>query len=225
MTSNFPNLTPMDVVYALASASPPVLLDIRLAEHTDEYPGMIPTAAPLAYDDVEGQEALARPNGAILICHKGLKLTAGATARLLSRECPAWRISGGQMAWLAASLPVTATPPPATIALPIDATPAEAAAAWAMLRFAAPRAELLEVPRSDLEGVADKFEAKLPVAADAPAFPGLAALLAEVSLPSSLFAAQLIGAGARPSAAFACLDAAYRGALRQDRVTNPEAGQ
>lgn len=221
MTSDFPNLTPMDVVDALASANAPVLLDIRLSEDTVDYPAMIPTARPVAYDDVDAQQALARPHGAILICHKGLKLSAGAAARLLNQGCPAWRITGGQMAWLAAALPVTDTAAPTAIALPLDATPAEAAGAWAALRFTAPRAELLEVPRRDLEGVSDKFNAASPQIADAPSFPRLDTFLAQVTDPASLFAAQLIGAGARPSAAFACLDAGYRGVLRQ--IT--EAGQ
>ncbi len=225
MTSIFPNLSPLDVVDALSSANAPILLDIRLPEDIAEYPAVIPTAVAVAYDDVDAQAALAHPNGAILVCHKGLKLTAGAKARLINRDYTAQGIAGGQMAWLAAGLPVTIDAPTATIALRLDATAAEVAAAWAALRFTSPRAELLEVPSSDLAGVADKFDAILPTAADAPAFPGLAALLAEVSAPSSLFAAQLIGAGARASAAFACLDAAYRGVLRRQGIARLEVGQ
>lgn len=219
MHSDFPNLTVMDVVHALARADAPVLLDIRLPDDAAEYPGMIPTAVPVAYDDVDGQMALTGPNGAILICHKGLKLTAGGVSRLLTHGCPAWRIVGGQMAWLAADLPVTDGPSPTAFALALDATAPEVAAAWAVLRFCAPRAELLEVPRSDIVGVADKFNATLPTAADAPAFPGLADLLSDVA-ENPLFAAQLAGAGPRRSAVFPCLDAAYRGRLDAIRNTS-----
>lgn len=213
MRTDFPNLSPLEVVHALTRADAPILLDIRLPEDTEAYPAMIPGAVAVAYDDIDTQLALTRPNGAIVICHKGLKLSAGVTARLLNRGCPAWRISGGQMAWLADGLPVSDTPASLAIALPLDAKVDEVAAAWATLRFAAPKAELLEVPRSDLEGVTDKFNAALPTLQDAPALPGLATLLADVTAPDSLFAAQLAGAGARPSAAFACLDAGYRGRL------------
>lgn len=213
MRSDFPNLSPLDVIHAIARADAPILLDIRLPDDAAEYPAMIPTAIPVAYDDVDAQLTIARPNGAILICHKGLKLTAGAVARLMNQGCPAWRIVGGQMAWFAAGFPVTDTPAPSAFALPLDATAQEAAATWAALRFIAPKAELLEVPRSNLAGVADKFNAMLPTIKDAPDLPGLATLLAEVTDPKSLFAAQLLGAGARSSAAFACLDAAYRGRL------------
>lgn len=212
MRSDFPNLSVMDVVRGLARADAPVLLDVRLPEDVAAHPGMIPAAVPVAYDDLDGQLALARPNGAVLICHKGLKLSAGCTARLLGHSVAAWRISGGQMAWLATDLPVTQTPQPRIIALALNATPREVAAAWAVLRFCAPRAELLEVPRGDLAGVAEKFNAALPSAADAATFPGLHALLSDVA-NDPLFAAQLAGAGPRPSDAFPFLDAAYRGRL------------
>lgn len=213
MRTDFPNLSPLDVVRALARADAPVLLDIRLPEDVADFPGTIPGAVAVAYDDIDAQLALARPNGAIVICHKGLKLSAGVTARLLSRDCTAWRIAGGQMGWLAAGLPVTDTPPPNRLALPLDATVNEAASAWAALRFIAPQSELLQVPRDDLAGVAARFDAVLPVIEDAPELPGLAAFLAEAATPGGFFAAQLAGAGPRPSDAFACLDAGYRGRL------------
>lgn len=212
MRSDFPNLSVMDVVRGLARADAPVLLDIRLPDDAAAYPGMIPTAVPVAYDDVDAQMAMTGPSGTILICHKGLKLTAGGVSRLLARGRTAWRIVGGQMAWLAADLPVTQTTPPTAIALALDADARDVAAAWAILRFCAPRAELLEVPQSDLAGVADKFNATLPTATDAPAFPSLHALLSDVA-DDPLFAVQLAGAGPRPSDAFPFLDAAYRGRL------------
>lgn len=212
MRSDFPNLFVMDVVRGLARANAPILLDVRLPEDVADYPGMIPTAVPVAYDDLESQLSMIGSSGAIVICHKGLKLSAGSAARLIARGVAAWRIAGGQMAWLAANLPVTKTPAPKTVALALDADAREVAAAWATLRFQAPRTELLQVPRGDLDGVADKFSAALPTAADIPAFPDLHALLSDVA-DSPLFAAQLAGAGPRPSDAFPFLDAAYRGRL------------
>ncbi len=211
MQTAFPDISPHGLIYALADARAPALLDIRLDEDVAALPGMIPTALPVAFTDLETPIALARPNGAIVICHKGLKLSAGVTARLRAHGVAAWRLAGGQTGWDAARLPVLHDPAPIRLALPLDPAPDEAAAAWAICRFIAPRAETLQVPRDDLPGVLERFDAVQPALGDAPALPGLLTLLQDVTQPGSLFADQL--AGAPIDVAFACLDAAYRGAL------------
>ncbi|WP_224814093.1 rhodanese-like domain-containing protein [Hasllibacter sp. MH4015] len=218
MSPDFPTCTPIDLILALTRPDAPILMDVRLPEDVEEIAGRLPTAIPVPHTDAHAQVVLAQGKGAIVICHKGLKLSAGVTARLSNHGIAARRLRGGQVEWVGAGLPVSTRTPPTIYALPLDATAAEVASCWAAIRFTAPGAELLQVPRADLDGVAARFDACIATARDAPAMPGLADFLEEVGT-NPLFAAQLVGAGDRPSAAFPCLDAAYRGRLR----TMPDA--
>jgi rhodanese-related sulfurtransferase len=220
-----PDVSPLETLATLARADAPRLLDIRIDEDVASFPGLIPGAIPVAYDDIDRQNALATGRGAIVICHKGLKLSSGVVARLRLRDHRACGLRGGQKAWVAAQLPLCHAPAPTALALPRDALPVEAAMAWAMLRFSAPMAELLVVPRDDVPGVVAMFGAVAPAEADLPDLPGLASLLADIADPRSLFAAQLAGTTHGPADVFPCLDAAYRGRLAQlalDRAAPPD---
>lgn len=208
MPYEFPDISALDTLAALARADAPALLDIRLSEDVAEDPARLPGAIPVPFDDIERQRALAAPNGAIVICHKGLKLSAGVTARLGAR---AWRLRGGHVGWTQAGLPTVTDVAPAVLALPLDACPDEALITWAALRFIAPRAALLEVPREDLDGVVARFGAA--IAGSPLPLPGMAVLRSATDLLT------LALNDGPPSATFPMLDHAYRGALRHETLT------
>ena len=220
MSPHFPDLSPLECLLALADPLAPILLDIRIPEDLAGHPRRLPASRAIAYDDLDAHLALARDRGAILICHKGQKLSSGATARLVARSVPAWRLAGGHVGWEAAGLPTTSlnAPRPTRLALPLDATPREVLTAWVALRFNAPEAEVIEVPRDDLQGVCARFSAETP--SDLPPVPGLRALSMAVLGPASLLPFLLADAQ-RPSACFPTLDMAFRGALRHETITRP----
>lgn len=215
MPHTFPQISALDTLAALADPCAPVLLDIRLPEDVDEDPTRLPTAQAVAFDDFERHCPLAEPHGAIVICHKGLKLSAGVTARLNAKGIAARRLQGGHVAWTQAGLLTVDRDGPQIIALPLEATASEALAAWATLRFLAPRAELLEVPRDDLAGVVQRFGAQAPQT--------LPQILGLTAMHDAMPAVALALGAARPSQTFAMLDLAYRGALRHETITGPDA--
>ncbi len=211
--THFPTIQPIDVLARLAAADAPIVLDIRLPDDVADDPTRLPGAVQIPFDDLQGQLHLCATRGAIVSCWKGLKLSAGATARLRSHGVKALRMTDGQVGWRAAGLPVLSTVAPSRIALPLDASLPEALAAWACLRFDAPLAELLEVPRGDLPGVVDRFNATAPTSM--PDLPGLNALHGADHLMA------LALAEGPPSALFPTFDLAFRGALRHETVMPP----
>ena len=193
----FPEITPYEAFLALAADAAPTLIDIRLPEDR-EGPERLPAAIDAAFDDIATHIAHAGHQGAILVCHKGLKLSAGATARLRARGVDAHRLSGGFVGWRAAGLPTLTAPAPTRIAIPLAASFEEAVAAWATCRFDAPKAELIEVPRDDLGGVLARFQASTPRIPFPLSFDGDCATL------DALLSVQ------PPSAIFPVLDALFR---------------
>jgi rhodanese-related sulfurtransferase len=210
MPETFPNITPIEALNRMAGDAAPTLLDLRLPE--DQDCTRLPGAVAVRFDDLDRQLALC-PFGAMVICHKGLKISAGATARLRRRGVDARRLTGGHVGWVAAGLPVTDTAPPDRLAIALEASATEALAAWAAVRFNAPRADLLEVSLADLEAVRARFNAAVP--GPLPDLPGMS------DMTDALELATLALHAAAPSALFPMFDLAYKGALSQ--ATMPEA--
>jgi rhodanese-related sulfurtransferase len=204
MPETFPNITPIEALARMASDAAPTLLDVRLPEDQDGT--NLPGAVAVPFDDLDRHLTLC-PFGAMVICHKGLKISAGATARLRRRGVDAHRLTGGHVGWVAAGLPVTDTPAPDRLAIALEASAADALAAWATVRFIAPRAELLEVSQADLDAVRARFNAAAH--GPLPDLPGLNAMADALDL------ATLALHTAAPSALFPMFDLAFRGALSQ----------
>ncbi|MEJ6392213.1 rhodanese-like domain-containing protein [Gymnodinialimonas sp. 2305UL16-5] len=222
MIHTFPTLTPKGLLSAMASETAPCLLDVRLAEDIADPARYLPGALAVPHQDTQTLQALAARNGAVVICHKGLKISAGVTARLRNAGVNAWRLEGGHIGWIDAGFPVL-TEAPNTVLAPLAATPAETAQIWAIARFRVPMAEMLAVPRADLLGVAQRFDAVAFSDIDIPDLPGLHDLLAQASL-SALFGAQC-AAASDPRGAFPHLDAAYRGWVCHETFTPNAATQ
>lgn len=208
MPETFPDITPFEALESMASDAAPTLLDVRLPEDQDGT--SLPGAVAVVFDDVEPQLPLC-PHGAMVICHKGLKISAGATARLRRRGVDARRLTGGHAGWVAEGLPVIDTAAPDRLAIALEASAAEALDAWATARFIAPRAELLEVSLADLDAVRARFDAAAP--GPLPDLPALS------DMTNALDLATLALHAAAPSALFPMFDLAFKGALRHHTVT------
>ena len=209
-------ISPLELVLAMAAPDAPILLDLRIAEDREEDPGTLPGAYSCAHTDCEGQLALLRGRSAVTICQKGLKISAGATARLTAHGVRVWRLTGGDLGWRKAGLPLVQTPPPTRLVIPEDPDLAEAFNIWALYRFVAPLAELIEVPRADVPGVAAQFDATIHTDLIPADVPGLRALSQSLSGP---LADLLKG---RAASYFATFDLAFRASMRHQSTMEPQ---
>lgn len=142
----------------------PMLIDVCLPEDVALDPRFVPGSVRLAHTDIAGIVAHARDSRVIVICQKGLKLSAGIAAILRSHGIAAEHLTGGQVGWVAAEMPtVSGAALPATSASlwvtrqrpKVD----RIACPWLIRRFIDPDARFLFVPASDVAGVAERFEA------------------------------------------------------------------
>lgn len=143
----------------------PVLLDMRIDADHDADPRLIPAARRRPYDAPGDLPPGAR---AVVICHKGLKLSQGAAALLRLDGVRAETLEGGAAAWRAAGLPMV---PSASIG-PRDAAGRtlwvtrarpkidRIACPWLIRRFVDPSARFLFVAPSQVAAVADRFGAQ-----------------------------------------------------------------
>jgi len=147
----------------LGTADAPTLIDVRLAEDRQADARLIPTSLVRAHDAVASLAGRIGPQGAVLVCQRGRKLSHGAAALLRVLGIPAQVLEGGFAGWLAAGGPVTdraALPEPGALwvtrARPkID----RIACPWLICRFVDPGARFLFVPPQDVAAVADRFGA------------------------------------------------------------------
>lgn len=206
------DLTPNDAFLRLIETTPPVVLDLRIAEDRAALPQTLPGAATVAHADIEKQLQLCGERAALLFCHRGLKLTHGAAARLATRCVMTFRLRGGIVAWQEENLPlVDSTDDPMRLVIPTQSTLHTLPQIWAVLRFSAPRAEILEVAPEHVADVARTFDAEDASTLTVPALPNWVALLELVKSPA--FSTQFHGLECNPRRALPLLDALYRGVL------------
>jgi len=145
----------------------PVLLDVRIDEDFNDDPHLIPGAYRHPFlnvidlaDDLKGQSV-------IVYCQKGLKISQGAAALLRNCGVQAEVLEGGQFAWRDAGHPMVST----KNMPPLDATGRTVwvtrhrpkidriACPWLIRRFIDPRAQFLFVAASQVNNVAERFNA------------------------------------------------------------------
>jgi rhodanese-related sulfurtransferase len=145
----------------------PVLVDVQTDEDFASDPRLIPGAVrrPFATVAEWGSEFDGKP--VVVICQKGLKISAGVAALLRHHGVAAENLEGGVLAWADAGMPLVpaAKVPPrdergrtvwVTRARPkID----RIACPWLIRRFVDPAAVFLYVPPSEVMGVAERFSA------------------------------------------------------------------
>ena len=145
----------------------PVLIDVCIDEDFAEDPRLIPGTFRQAHTDVDELCEKLEQRKAIVICQKGLKLSQGLAALLRCRGIDAESLEGGVHGWRDAGLPM----------IPVAAFPNgdgrsptrwvtrarpkidRIACPWLIRRFVDPYAEFLFVAPSQVNLVAEKFEA------------------------------------------------------------------
>lgn len=145
----------------IGTTDAPVLIDVRLDDDFAADPRLVPTAFRARHADVAALAIGTR--SAVVICHRGKKLSEGAAALLRAAGIAAEVLEGGWLAWVAAGLP----------ALPSSLIPARGAlwvtrhrpkidriaCPWLIRRFIDPDARFLFVAPSEVAGVAEHFKA------------------------------------------------------------------
>lgn len=145
----------------------PVLLDVRLEADFDDDPRLIPGAYRHSFLDVASLADDLIGKSVVVYCKKGLKIAQGAAAVLRNKGVKAEVLEGGQFGWRDAGHPMaTADKLP-----PLDASGRtlwvtrhrpkidRIACPWLIRRFIDPKAQILFVSPSQVNDVADKFNA------------------------------------------------------------------
>lgn len=161
--SGFNQISPKNLMRLIGTADCPVIIDVRIDEDVANIPFAIPTSLRHAHRDLDG--LLERLNGrsAVVVCHKGKKLSAGTAAWLRAKGVQAEVLAGGAVAWSEAGLPAV---PMATLSETTSLWVTRhrpkidrVACPWLIRRFVDPSAEFLFVPPADVLEVAAKFDA------------------------------------------------------------------
>jgi rhodanese-related sulfurtransferase len=151
----------------IGTAHTPVLIDVRIDQDFDADPHLIPGAVRRSHLDTSEWAAQLAGRPVIVICHKGQKLSEGAAAWLRHGGVAAEILEDGFLGWQQAKLPtVPAARIPArdgrgrtvwvTRSRPkID----RIACPWLIRRFIDPAAVFLFVAPSEVEAVAERFNA------------------------------------------------------------------
>ena len=142
----------------------PVLIDVCIDDDFNEDPRLIPGSHRHPFADIAAIAPRLEGKRAAIICHKGLKLSAGCAAILREHGVLAENLEGGIVAWREAGqplVPVAKLPPLNSEGRTIWVTRHRPkidriACPWLIRRFVDPRAQFLFVAPSDVEGVAEK---------------------------------------------------------------------
>jgi rhodanese-related sulfurtransferase len=151
----------------IGTPNAPVIIDVSMDDAYEADPRMIPTAIRHPYQDARSLLPRLAGQRAVVVCHKGLKLSQGFAAILRTHGVSAETLEGGNVAWKAAGEPVV----PAA-RLPKRAATGETvwvtrqrpkidriACPWLIRRFVDREARFLFVAPSEVLAVAERFDA------------------------------------------------------------------
>ncbi|GFE66670.1 chromate resistance protein ChrB domain-containing protein [Litoreibacter roseus] len=157
----FNEISPDNLTRRVGLPDAPVLIDVRIEEDVAAIAARVPTALPCAFQSVADLVPTLGTRPAVVICHKGLKLSHGAAAVLRSHGVAAEVLDGGMVGWSEAGLPMVpmgAYPGPLWVTRhrpKID----RIACPWLIRRFVDPTARFLFVPPAQVQDVATRFGA------------------------------------------------------------------
>ncbi len=145
----------------------PVLIDVRIDEDFDDDPKLIPGAYRHPFLKVVELADNLKGKSAVVYCQKGLKISQGAAALLRTEGFQAEVLEGGQFAWRDAGHPMVSAeklPPLDTSGRTVWVTRHRPkidriACPWLIRRFVDPRAQILFVAASQVNNVAERFDA------------------------------------------------------------------
>jgi rhodanese-related sulfurtransferase len=165
--SSYTSISPDKLSRLIGTAHTPALIDVRIDEDFNADPHLIPGAVRRSHRETQEWAAQLAGRSVIVICHKGQKLSEGAAAWLRHSGVAAEILENGFVGWQQAKLPtVPAARIPArdgrgrtvwvTRSRPkID----RIACPWLIRRFIDPGAVFLFVAPSEVEAVAERFNA------------------------------------------------------------------
>lgn len=145
----------------------PVIIDVRIEGDFRDDPELLPTAYRHPFTEIASIADLVCNRSVIIYCQKGMKISQGAAAILRNLKIDAQVLEGGQFAWRDAGLPMisTKTIPAiesncATVWVTRHRPKIDRIACpWFIRRFVDPSAQFLFVAPSQVENVAEKFDA------------------------------------------------------------------
>jgi rhodanese-related sulfurtransferase len=145
----------------------PVLIDVQTDEDFAADPRLVPGAVRRPFGSVPDWAAEFSGRPVVVICQKGLKISAGVAAWLRHEGIAAESLEGGALAWSSEGLPMVPAvrlPPRDARGRTIWVTRARPkidriACPWLIRRFVDPGAVFLYVPAGDVMGVAERFDA------------------------------------------------------------------
>ena len=160
-------ITPSQLNRLIGTPDCPAIIDVCMDEDFNEDPRLIPTARRHAFPKIMDLAEELKDKRVVIVCQKGKKLSAGASALLRTAGIAAESLEGGNFAWRDAGLalvPVTEIPELTTAGHTLWVTRHRPkvdriACPWLIRRFIDPRAQFLFVPPSDVLDVAEKFGA------------------------------------------------------------------
>ena len=153
-------ITPAQLARLIGTPDAPFILDVRAADDFTQDPRMVPTAQRIAHTDIATTPVPSKR--CVVLCQHGKKLSEGSAALLRLRGISAETLSGGFVAWAEEKLPLsTATILSGTNRWVTRHRPKidRIACPWLIRRFVNPNAEFLYVPPSEVQDVADRFNA------------------------------------------------------------------
>jgi rhodanese-related sulfurtransferase len=162
------NSIPVDKLARLVgTAAAPAIIDVRTEEDFAADPRLLPGAVRRSHAEVVAWAPDLQARTAVVICHKGSKLSHGVAALLREQGVAAEVLEGGASAWAAAGhamVPEEKLPPRDGAGRTLWVTRARPkvdriACPWLIRRFVDPGAAFLFVAPSEVAGVAERFGA------------------------------------------------------------------
>jgi len=160
-------IVPKQLARLIGTPTSPVIVDVRIDEDFSAHPVFIPSAIRHSHKDMANLITRVAGRRAVVVCHKGLKLSEGVASLLRCAGVEAEVLEGGMVAWLEAKLPTVCSenipirqPEGHTLWVTrvrpkID----RIACPWLIKRFVDPDAQFMFVTASTVIDVADRFNA------------------------------------------------------------------
>lgn len=153
-------ISPAQLLRQIGLPDTPHVFDLRLPEDLISDPYVIPTATLHNYQDPLPN--VPRGARAVLVCHRGAKLSQGVAALLRAQGHNAETLIGGMIAWRAEGMPaIPCSNMPKSSLWVTRARPKidRIACPWLIRRFVDRFAQFLFVPAADVLDVAARFDA------------------------------------------------------------------
>ena len=165
--SSYTSISSEKLSRLVGTVNAPTLIDVRIDEDFAADPRLIPGASRRSHRDVQDWGPRLTGQSVVVVCQKGQKLSEGTAAWLRHGGIAAEVLEGGHLGWTKAELPT----------VPADKLPKRdgrgrtiwvtrsrpkidrIACPWLIRRFIDPAAVFLFVTPSEVEAVADRFDA------------------------------------------------------------------